>query len=163
MGVWERKLERPAYGVCPCVGEWWNTVSNVLFVVLGLYRLCVDGVADPRLHWLYVLYTCAGVGSAIHHACAHIPGNRWSIYVDWLPISASILSILLGTGTLALVMTSISARSIAMLLLALATLISDHVSTPIPVPWGHCLWHVAAAIAIDATYQDCIAAIPPIH
>ena len=77
-------MEEPAYGACSFAGEWWNTVSNALFIAIGVTRLVVDGVDNDRLWWLYVLYPLAGAGSAIQHSCAHIPGNRWSIVIDWL-------------------------------------------------------------------------------
>jgi hypothetical protein len=164
-GLPARKLEEPAYDCVPWIGETCNTFSNLPFVVIGIASLgevskfqCFATSPDTkfycdRLWWLYLLYTMAGICSGIHHACAHIPGNRWSIWLDWTPILLS-GAVLVDSGMLRLVFHVASPVSWAMLVLAIAVLLIDHIWTPLPVPVGHSLWHVLAAISIAAIYGD---------
>lgn len=68
-----------------------------------------------------------------------------------------------GLPTLA---SALSPGTLGVCLLALTLLATDHLWTPIAVPWGHCFWHVTAALAADAVYGDLAAAsslvLPPV-
>lgn len=156
---WKRKLEVPAYGVCPFIGEFWNTMSNLPFIIIGLYRLFIVGVPIPIFWDLYLLYISAGVCSAIHHTCAHIPGNKWSIFVDWFPIGISLVINIILFAIHPELFETISILSGVLLIMAFTILISDHICTPCKVPFGHSLWHIFAALAIDCFYQDIISSI----
>jgi len=132
-----RKLER-FYTHSPYVAEFWNTLSNLPFVIIGVLRLW-EGADSLR----YGLYTLAGLASAFHHASS----QAWTIVVDWIPIATS----LAFSWQAFFAMTPVTAF---LLLLALSTLAADHIWTPTPVPWGHVMWHLLAAIAVDRLYQD---------
>ena len=154
MHQFQRKKEEP-YTFCRWIGETYNTLTNLPFIIIGIYRLYLsdDELQCPTLVLLYQLAVLAGICSAIHHCCAHIPNNHWSIYVDWLPIASSILVLQYNYGFLQLIHL-LSFTSIVLVCIAFALLVSDHIFTPLPVPIGHCLWHISAAIAIDLVYQD---------
>jgi dihydroceramidase len=136
----ERQREE-FYQVVPYIAEFWNTVSNLPFILIGLYRL-KNGTS---LGLLYVLYALAGVCSGIHHATT----PKWTIIIDWIPIASTIV-IVLHYG----MWRFLSMNSVGKLSIALTALVLDHVWTPLPVPWGHVLWHLLAAWSIDAAYQE---------
>jgi hypothetical protein len=138
--MFPRKLEK-FYTHSMHIAEFWNTLSNIPFVLIGIYRLW----QGTPLTLLYFLYTMAGVCSGFHHASPH----KWTIIIDWIPIATSVV-IVYSTG----VLWSISISTMFWIMLAFATLINDHVYTSIPVPWGHVLWHLLAAYSIDRAYQD---------
>lgn len=149
----QRKLE-PFYQVTPFIAEFWNTLSNAPFVIIGLWRLYELSEIDvwpiglhhiDRLILLYWLYVFCGICSGIHHATS----ARWTIVIDWIPITLSIISNLYFG--LWMHVGFVSAFQVLIALLVLGT---DHVWTPINVPWGHCMWHILAAYAIDSCYQD---------
>lgn len=147
----ERKLE-PAFQVTPWIAEFYNTLSNLPFLLIGLWRynelaLLDETVLVEQLRFLYALYIACGVCSAIHHATT----PRWTILIDWIPISTSILLILKFHFVV-----YFGVVSWFKLGLAMAMLVNDHVYTTVNVPWGHCFWHVLAAFSIDACYQDAL-------
>lgn len=154
----ERKLE-PFFQVTPWIAEFWNTLSNLLFIIIGLARLYelseievwpMEEVGINQLKLAYGLYTICGIASAIHHATT----PRWTIVIDWMPIAISIgLNLYFGF------LWSVGFASVFKVLLALSVLFSDHICTPINVPWGHCMWHLLAALAIDSCYQDVFKAL----
>jgi len=138
--MFPRKLES-FYTHSRHIAEFWNTLSNLPFVLIGLYRLW-HGVNFVDL---YILYVLAGVCSAFHHAHP----KKWTIVIDWIPILIS--------GYLAWeydVWYHTSTTSRVWLGFAFGTLINDHVCTSLPVPKGHVLWHILAAYSIDSAYQD---------
>jgi hypothetical protein len=157
VGSWARKLEPDLYGHSGYVAEWWNTISNILFVAIGVlrYREAIanktwaqkrapKGYVLPRL-WL--LFAAAGVCSAFHHS----QRMRWTIIVDWIPIAASAILLVLGHRYL---LHRVSWAAWFGLAFALAVLTTDHVCTILPPPWGHMLWHVSAAFSIAQAYRD---------
>lgn len=137
----QRRFE-PLFATSPWVAEFWNTVSNAPFVIIGLLRLAYG----TRIPLMYAMYTCTGVASAIHHAT--VPA--WTVVIDWVPISASIL---LAFHTKVWVYTSLV--SCVKCILAFSILATDHLRRElIPPPWGHVMWHIVAALAVDSVYQD---------
>ena len=66
------------------IAEFWNTISNFPFIIIGLIRLTES--LDEPLWTLYVLFVLAGVASAIHHATE----TKWTIILDWIPIALSL-------------------------------------------------------------------------
>lgn len=150
---YERKLE-PFYQVTPFIAEFWNTLSNAPFVIIGLWRLYELSEIEvwpmgvhhfDQLVFVYGLYALCGLCSGIHHATS----ARWTIIIDWIPIAISLIAnFYFGFWT------HLGFVSLFKVLLALAVFLSDHVCTPINVPWGHCMWHILAAFAIDSCYQD---------
>ncbi len=145
----------PAFVVSPYIAEFWNTLSNLPFVIIGLLRLnqldCHDRDVQCQEVWsLYVLFVACGVCSAIHHAST----PRWTIVIDWIPIATSI-----GLMLKYQVLFSVGVVSWFKVGVAFAVLVNDHVYTTVNVPWGHCFWHVLAAFSIDACYQDVLASV----
>lgn len=154
MKKWKRKPELPFYGRHEWIAEYWNSLSNIPFIVIGLLRWQVIALDDGPGSYeknivavLYLLYTLAGVCSLIHHAIRW----RWSIVIDWIPIAASIGYILVHRDVLFHHMHFII--SVLDIAFALFILIVDHVRTIIPVPWGHVMWHIVAAFVLDSVYQ----------
>jgi len=140
---YERKLEK-FYQVSGYIAEFWNTISNLPFIVIGLLRL--SQTSSNEVEILYILYVFAGIASAIHHATPW----KWTILIDWIPISLSGLLILYHYQMFSY-FTSVTLFKLS---LAFFVLITDHVYTKIPVPWGHVCWHLLASLAIDSAYQD---------
>ena len=83
-----------------------------------------------------------GICSAIHHATT----QKWTLVIDWIPIAGSILLNLNYLSFMGL-------PEALILLMALIWLLTDHVVTPMPPPWGHVVWHIMAAYSIDIFYQ----------
>lgn len=143
---YERKLEQ-FHTHTPWIAEFWNTVSNLPFILIGIIRLETQS-KDPKwfnscpLQLQYQLMIFTGICSAIHHATT----QKWTIIVDWIPIA---FSILLNLNYLSYA----ELPEILILLVALIWLLIDHVVTPMPVPWGHVVWHIMAAYSVDAFYQ----------
>jgi len=137
---YKRKLE-PFFQISSYVAEFWNTISNAPFIIIGLLRL----MEGTDLETEYKLMVLAGIASAIHHATT----PRWTILIDWAPIAWSCFHILRSNYLLYL-----SPTAIFEILLAFFILVTDHVYTYIPVPWGHVFWHIVAALSIDCAYQS---------
>lgn len=119
--------------------EHWCTLSSMIFIVIGLLR-CVQFDGMDSAQDLYLCYALLGLGSAIHHAFSF----RGSLVVDWIPI--------ISFTTLCVYYEMFEFISLATyfhILFALGTLVVDHVCTLLPVPWGHVLWHILAANALD--------------
>ncbi len=140
MRYFERKLE-PFFTITNYIAEFWNTISNIPFVIIGLLRL-IEGTSLQKEYQLIVL---AGIASAIHHATT----PKWTIIIDWIPITWSGWHIW-QEGYI----TYISQTALFEIFLAIFILATDHIYTYIPVPWGHVFWHVLAAFAIDCAYQS---------
>lgn len=135
--MFARRLETPG----SLLAEPMCTLSNLWFVLLGLTRLWMIG----EWHTGYVLLVAAGFCSAYHHATY----PRWTIVIDWVPISLSLAYVWYGgvlwAATLATWLKIIS---------ALAFLVEDHVTKLLPVPWAHTIWHILASWAVDDLYWD---------
>ena len=152
--MWFKRKSEPHYEVTPYIAEFWNTLSNLPFILIGILRISTLEDAPDSLLLLYVLYIFCGVCSGFHHAI----DKGWTLVVDWVPIS---LSILLNVWSgVYLCVDSVSAFK---LLLSLVVLVTDHVWTPMKVPWGHVVWHLLAAFSIDSFYytvyanpRDCV-------
>lgn len=52
------------------IAEFYNTISNILFVLLGLFGLwmAVKQKFETRFHWQYIGVVVIGIGSAMFHA-----------------------------------------------------------------------------------------------
>ena len=138
-----RKLE-PCYTVSPYIAEFWNTVSNIPFILIALTRL----YEGTDLVELYILMALAGVASGIHHAAAPMY-KKYTIILDWAPIAVSIV-MLLSNHCLC----EVSLTALLELTLAFIVLMVDHICTIMPVPWGHVMWHLLAAFSIDSAYHS---------
>lgn len=116
--------------------------------VIGLDM--TDAELHPVLCQLYALMIGVGVGSFIHHAVDH-KHIRVTIVIDYVCIIWSVGTIAAHAAELLPLVTWLSwAYGVA----ALLVLLTDHVWTPLPVPIGHCLWHLLAAWAMDHVYGD---------
>jgi len=140
MFKFKRRLEI-LYTHSQYIAEFWNTVSNIPFIVMGLLRL----YEGTTLVGLYQLLIASGIASGIHHATTH----EWTILIDWAPIAGAII-LLFNMGVLHLV----SYATWFGVAIALGILYSDHVHHLMPVPWGHATWHLLATLAIDGLYQN---------
>lgn len=134
---YERRHETPGFGLY----EPLCTASNIWFIVLGSSRL----IELEEFHLGYFLMVLAGVCSAFHHATP----EKWTIVIDWIPISISILWIL-SNGILHFATMTTWIKIVS----ALLFLFEDHVLKLIPVPYGHSFWHILAAWSIDGLYYD---------
>ena len=104
-----RRFE-PFYATCPWIAEFWNTLSNLPFLVIAGLRLLELRMAgtssdrtpeatlsyypytspsllphplDPHVELLYLWMLAMGLASAVHHATT----TKWTIVVDWVPIA----------------------------------------------------------------------------
>lgn len=144
---WTRKHE-PHYNTNRFICEFWNTVSNLIFIVIGILRLLDE---DLHLYYeelviLYTLFIIAGFCSGIHHML----NFKYTIFLDWLPIATSIGYLLYNNYLLEY----IKLVSWLKIIFAFIILVTDHIWTVINVPWGHVFWHVLIGLAIDSAYQD---------
>ena len=154
---------------CSCIEEPLNTLSNIGFIVLGIvgvvssgtplllsqtwetFKLIETQLKDfATLTHLNLLLIACGVCSAFHHACRPT-WKHCTILVDWLPIACSLTVACYDHPHL---LAHVSASSWVLVSIAFAFLISDHVCTPLPVPYGHVLWHLCAAFALGRAYED---------
>ena len=142
-GLCKRKHEK-FYNVSPYIAEFWNTLTNLPFILIGLYNILYYQL-DFNLMVAYLLLIGCGIGSSIHHA-SH---EEWTIVIDWIPILSSII-FALWSG----IVYSMSAITLVLTIFAFTILFTDHAFTPMPVPWGHCLWHILASIAVNSLYSD---------
>ena len=138
-----RKLEQ-CYTISPYIAEFWNTISNIPFILIALARL----YEGTYLVNLYILMAVAGAARGIHHAAAPMY-KKYTIILDWIPIAISIVVFLTNHC-----LCEVSLTALLELALALVVLVVDHVCTIMPVPWGHVMWHLLAAFSIDAIYQS---------
>lgn len=144
MGIsnYSRRLEQP-YSHVNYIFEYYNTISNLPFILIGLSRL-YTGVND-KVWYLYMYLTFCGICSGIHHA-VKFPG---SIILDYIPITASVWYLYSND-----LFSEIGVVSKGLAGLALFVLYVDHVWQLMPVPWGHVMWHICAAYAADSCYQS---------
>ena len=135
-----RKLET-FYTHSPHITEFFNTISNLPFILFGLTHL-IEGTRIPGFYTLMIL---CGVCSGIHHA-RDFP---YSIVLDWTPITLSLYGIWYYK-----VYACLTWVTFVKLLLAGFILVTDHIWTPITVPFGHVLWHVSASLVLDSLYIE---------
>lgn len=143
-----RRIEHP-YQYSFYIAEFWNTVSNLPFIILGLFRfyeLAAMNHENRSLQLAYVLLAFAGIASGIHHA-VNIGYKKWTIFLDWIPILLSLL-LIYSQGFI------FSVVSWLKIIFAISVLLVDHFLGLVPVPWGHVFWHILAAFAVDNAYQD---------
>lgn len=147
-GKFERVREKN-YAVTPYISEFFCTITNVPFIIVGLYNLYYLSPTDFEImHTLYWLMVFAGIASGIHHAFIF----RGSIILDWIPIASSILLLVYNFNFK--ILTFVTFTSWIKFTIALAILLSDHLCTPLKVPIGHCAWHLAACWAVNSMYRD---------
>ena len=88
LGRFERKRES-SYSQSAYICEFWNALSNLPFIIIGLLRFY-----DEQL-MIYLLFASIGVGSFIHHAMN--PNSSWlvpfkslfkepTLIIDYIPI-----------------------------------------------------------------------------
>lgn len=135
-----RRLEE-FFQVSNYIAEFWNTVSNIPFIMIGLLRL-YEGAVLTEFYYCMVL---VGIASGIHHATT----PKWTIVIDWIPILLSV-GMVYSYGMISM----ISATIWFELFLAGLILYADHIHQLMPVPWGHVCWHLLASLAIDSAYQN---------
>lgn len=138
--MFPRKLEQ-FYTHSDYITEFWNTVSNIPFILIGIARL-YEGTSQKLLYSLYIL---AGVCSGFHHATPW----RETIVIDWIPIALSIV-----LGLYWQILYTVSVATFIKLVITFGVLVNDHVWTTVPAPYGHVFWHILAAFTIDEIYTN---------
>lgn len=136
-----RRQEQP-YNKSKYIYEYYNTLSNLPFIFIGLARLYYDNNSHTQLYKAMVF---CGICSGIHHAV----NFRGSIILDYIPIVYSLLYLTSNN-----LWNKINPVSVGLATLALFILFLDHIVQLMPVPWGHVMWHVCAAYAMDSCYQS---------
>lgn len=145
LGKYERKLE-PFFKVTHYIAEFWNTISNFPFIIIGLLRLWEQYPGKEEfVDTAYQILILIGIGSSIHHATT----PKWTIIVDWIPIVIGLYYIY----SLELIQ-YISAAVYFEVGLATSVLIIDHTTNLIPVPWAHTFWHLLITLAFDSFLQS---------
>jgi predicted outer membrane lipoprotein len=145
----ERRREIPLFGIHPNIAEFWTTLSNLAFALVGVARLLLNTCGcsvfvSNDVHVLYLLLVLAAICSAYHHA----RDVKWTLLVDWIPITLSLVLVAsIGTRT-------VSYTTCVVACMALSWLVIDHVRPITRPPIGHGVWHILAALAADAMYQD---------
>ena len=130
----ERKRET-FYANSPYIAEFYNTLSNLPFIIFGLSRLLFSNVEDPYLWYFLISF---GVCSGIHHCFVF----RGSIIVDYIPI------VLANMYIYVYYLYYLDINDFVHLILPLFILITDHLGPIMPVPWGHVCWHLLASCTI---------------
>lgn len=138
-----RKREEPQYEPHTYIQEYWNTMSNVFFVYLGLLGLVDAHTEEGRI--LYGFMMLCGCCSALHHAISW----KYSIAIDYAPIIGSVVYF----STLDK-WHDISVGSWIALATGALTLGWDHHKQPRTDPFGHSLWHIMAALAARSVCFD---------
>jgi hypothetical protein len=151
-----RRLPEPGHDDVPWIDEPWNTATNAAFVVFSLMLLRTVPDSHPfagELHNLLYLQICAGLASALHHAnCVH--HGHITIWLDWVPI---LLSFALAYRY-RYMLVGVTWSSLLVLAVAVVILLVDHLAPFLPAPWGHRIWHVAAATGTSMIIADVIGA-----
>lgn len=140
------------YKVLPFIAEFWKTISNLPFIILGLYHLLHDSL-NSKLKVVYSLLVCAGFCSAFHHATNYecilcSKKITWTLIIDWIPILTSAVYICVTK-----MINSFTINSWIFLGISILWLFIDNVFAPLK-HWGHCIWHVLIAFAISHAYED---------
>ncbi|GLE07402.1 hypothetical protein PINS_up017564 [Pythium insidiosum] len=75
------------YEYSPYIAEFWNTISNLLFVVLGIYGLArsMKQGFEWRFHMQFIAVIVTGIGSCTvpRHTTTRVR-LTWRIFLDWL-------------------------------------------------------------------------------
>jgi hypothetical protein len=146
LNMCERKHEQH-YSNNKYICEYYNTISNLIFIILGIIRLCQTNVQNfNEIFNLYLLFILAGICSGFHHMF----NFKWTIIIDWIPITLSIIYLLVNHQLISL----INYASWFKLILAFSILFIDNMTRLIHVPWGHVFWHILAGLSIDSVYND---------
>jgi hypothetical protein len=133
-----KRVQEPAYAVSDHIHEFYNTLTNIGFILIGVARLWkIHDHADDVIIYLYVNYIFLGIGSGIHHAINH----KYSIVIDWIPISFLIFQFLYYG-----VLHYVDLVGIIQFLLAIIVLFIDHFKK---LGTLHPFWHLLAAFALD--------------
>ena len=140
------------YKVTPFIAEFWKTISNLPFVILGLYHL-ISFSLNTNLKVVYSLLIIAGFFSAFHHAtnykCALCSREiTWTLIIDWVPILSSIIYIIITK-----MINYFSFYSWIFIGVSVLWLLIDNAFAPFK-HWGHCIWHILIAFAISNAYTD---------
>ena len=146
------RVRETPYSHSPYIAEFYNTITNLPFIIIGILRLCQDDVWNSyEMTILYTLYIFFGICSGIHHSIIH----KKSIIIDYIPIVITSVYFLFNYHWFSY----ISYVSYFKLLLAFSSLIIDHTLRLIPIPHGHCVWHLLAALGIDSAYHDIVVVV----
>lgn len=140
------------YKVSPFIAEFWKTISNLPFVILGLYHLILYSL-NVNLKVVYSLLIIAGFSSAFHHAtnykCALCSKEiTWTLIIDWIPILTSVIYIVITK-----MFNSFTTSSWIFIAVSILWLFIDNIFAPFK-HWGHCVWHILIAFAISNAYED---------
>jgi hypothetical protein len=140
------------YKVSPYIAEFWKTISNLPFIVLGTYHLILYS-PNINLQVVYSLLIIAGIFSGFHHAtnykcmmCSH--EITWTLIIDWIPILISVIYIIVTRMFL-----TFGIGSLIFIGVSILWLLIDNVFAPF-AHWGHCIWHILIAFAISNAYED---------
>ena len=140
------------YKVSPYIAEFWKTISNLPFIVLGTYHLILYS-SDTNLRVVYSLLILAGIFSAFHHAtnykcmmCSH--EITWTLIIDWIPILFSAIYIIVTR-----MIFTFGLGSWIFIGISIVWLLIDNVFAPL-AHWGLCIWHILIAFAISNAYED---------
>lgn len=124
--------------------ELWSTISNLPFVVIGMFRLW-SYQDQEDLMLLYFFYIAVGICGGIHHAVR----VRGSIILNWIPILIS-----LGLCSYYKVWKTVTMGTWAQVGFSVVIFQADNFFQVVPVPWGCVMWHIASALSIDSAYMD---------
>lgn len=151
-GEYERKHETH-YTHTEYIAEFWNTLSNLPFIIIGFIRLIEitlyqnDAMKNiQHMIILYSLFVAAGFCSGIHHTLL----SKWTIILDWIPIASSLIYLFYYIDLLV----QISPTCWFEMIIAIGMLFADHVFQYVTPPWGHVFWHIIASFAMDNAYQN---------
>ena len=139
--TYSRRPELPYYSLSPLFAEYYCTISNFPFILLGLSKLYED-TCIPIFYYIYILI---GICSSIHHAIIF----KYSIIVDYIPIS-----ILFSMFFYHDVFSTLVFSTWIKIFLSILILLNDHFYKTISVPWGHVMWHLLASFSVDSALQD---------
>jgi len=153
LGKYEREFEQ-RYSHTKYIVEFYNTISNLPFILIGLYRLGwlynnPEFSLNTNMNHIYILYSlciCAGLCSAYHHMNL----TKKTIIIDWIPLLFTAVYLLYNSYLL----TVLTIPSLIAVSTAFTVLLLDHTTKIFPSPIGHVMWHLLAALAVDMTYMD---------
>ena len=144
--------KEPFYQVVPFIAEFWKTVSNLPFIILGTYYLSTLHLID-ELKIVYILLIFAGICSGFHHAVNGVCtcGKKeitWTLIVDWIPILISTIYVIVTN-----IISEFSITTWICVGLSILWLLIDNVFSPLKY-WGHCIWHIIIAFSLANGYMD---------
>ena len=142
----DTRIEERPYKRSRWIREWHCAWSSVPFVCIAWARLYFDALVTGRVRVLYHLLWWIGSCSFAHHATRP---NRVTVPMDWIPITGTLLCVIHWD-----VVFAVKPVTAAMCIAAFLWLLWDQIRAPIPSPWGHVIWHITAALTLDALYQN---------